>query len=743
MGKYNNFYIFFILMSLVLTGCEPEPDIRYTITVSAKPVSGGTVTGAGTYGEGTEVTVTATANEGYVFDSWTEDAAVVSKNAAYQFTVTDDHRLVANFEEIFVTDDLFTFILQEKVAEEGWENISMVESRDGRFLYVISSYDYKLYVVDSQTLAVISDLELEGWLSSITHHPVESSVFVTSTTGGTRDEQIPTLYIIDIDIDGNAVLRESVEADTGRIGERMDGVVVAPDGNTAYLMFRSGIIFKIDLVTLETQRLPHAVVGGSFNSIAVHPKGDYLYAYTSSTTELEVYDLNNGYEKVAKFRATSTPIFNAAGSLMTLPYFSANRYIEPNEHSVTAYLSELEDWVSLIGFAQNDEILITKTLGNQIAIYGTRSANRLKRFELKRNGAFANLDRAFVSRCGGKIYGTDRGEVAVYEISKVVHDDLEDMSLEKLKKIRTLETGTHQPYDVIRDPSENRLLVFDRDYHEFDGQGKIISIEIPSGQISVISDSDFSGAENNVGDRKIDPSGEYLFLVSPDWIKRVHLETLEVETFGMAVDVYSIGQAAFKDDETLLITATKREITDRGTRIDTGLLMAYNLTDETIDWKVELSLNHPQDIAITPDQSIAVIGSPIGQSTVIVDIDQGEVIEEAGVGRVNSISVSEDGSTAYLLSQYLFVLNLNDFSYDRFFAGTGEKRYHNVLEDKNLILVSNEGDNNIALLDKKGYSAFGTAHVGVEPFGVFYFSDSDTLVTFDDSSNKLVLFEMP
>jgi len=49
---------------------EPEPEpVEYTITVSA--ADGGTVsTEGGTYDEGTEITVTATANEGYSFRGW-------------------------------------------------------------------------------------------------------------------------------------------------------------------------------------------------------------------------------------------------------------------------------------------------------------------------------------------------------------------------------------------------------------------------------------------------------------------------------------------------------------------------------------------------------------------------------------------------------------------------------------------------------------------------------------------------
>ena len=70
---------------------------NYTVTVSANPNEGGTVEGGGTFEEGQSCTVTATANNGYTFNNWTENGNVVSSNASYTFTVTENHNLVANF----------------------------------------------------------------------------------------------------------------------------------------------------------------------------------------------------------------------------------------------------------------------------------------------------------------------------------------------------------------------------------------------------------------------------------------------------------------------------------------------------------------------------------------------------------------------------------------------------------------------------------------------------------------------
>ena len=69
-----------------------------TVTVSANPTAGGTVSGGGNYSGGASCTLTATANWGYHFVNWTKGGAVVSTSASYSFTVTElSAEYVANF----------------------------------------------------------------------------------------------------------------------------------------------------------------------------------------------------------------------------------------------------------------------------------------------------------------------------------------------------------------------------------------------------------------------------------------------------------------------------------------------------------------------------------------------------------------------------------------------------------------------------------------------------------------------
>jgi hypothetical protein len=82
--------------------------INYTISVSALPSAGGTVSGGGTFASGSSRTVTTTANSGYTFANWTENGSVMSSSASYTFTLNGNRNLVANFNSVDTTPPALT-----------------------------------------------------------------------------------------------------------------------------------------------------------------------------------------------------------------------------------------------------------------------------------------------------------------------------------------------------------------------------------------------------------------------------------------------------------------------------------------------------------------------------------------------------------------------------------------------------------------------------------------------------------
>ena len=80
----------------------------YTITANAEPAAGGTVTGDGTYNQGTTCTLVASPNDGYEFVNWTKNGMVVAEGMSYSFQVTENAVYIANFTQSIVNYTITT-----------------------------------------------------------------------------------------------------------------------------------------------------------------------------------------------------------------------------------------------------------------------------------------------------------------------------------------------------------------------------------------------------------------------------------------------------------------------------------------------------------------------------------------------------------------------------------------------------------------------------------------------------------
>ena len=92
-------YTFNVFANRNLVANFTQSTTNYTVATSSNPVAGGTTSGAGTYASGASVTVIATANNGYTFSNWTENGNVVNSNTSYNFTISGNRNLVANFTQ--------------------------------------------------------------------------------------------------------------------------------------------------------------------------------------------------------------------------------------------------------------------------------------------------------------------------------------------------------------------------------------------------------------------------------------------------------------------------------------------------------------------------------------------------------------------------------------------------------------------------------------------------------------------
>ena len=90
-------YSFYVTENSTCVAYFTQQITSYTITATANPTNGGTVTGAGSYPSGSTATLKAIANTGFIFTNWTRDGSVVSTDATYSFTVSENASYVANF----------------------------------------------------------------------------------------------------------------------------------------------------------------------------------------------------------------------------------------------------------------------------------------------------------------------------------------------------------------------------------------------------------------------------------------------------------------------------------------------------------------------------------------------------------------------------------------------------------------------------------------------------------------------
>ena len=105
------------------------------VTAVANIVGGGIVTGGGVYDFGAECTLTASANEGYLFVDWTENGRHVSYDTNYSFVVTEGRNLVANFREGYGCDIIFDFYDE---YGDGWNSNKLVVTDDIGYTYTLT-----------------------------------------------------------------------------------------------------------------------------------------------------------------------------------------------------------------------------------------------------------------------------------------------------------------------------------------------------------------------------------------------------------------------------------------------------------------------------------------------------------------------------------------------------------------------------------------------------------------------------
>ena len=372
---------------------------NYTVSATANPVAGGTVTGADTYQEGATATLTATPNTGYKFVNWTKGGEVVSTDATYSFPVTENVELVANFEVITSKDprawaydmksgeegDNYTFTFKATTA--GQATISF-KDKDGNELAQPASQTMTAAAGENK-FTIAKNAFAAGvdafWSITMDGSPIEGVVEVTDQTRGIYDFYNMMGVVVDNNTDskdfGKIYIQQSYERSYASSSTSNNGLTTRANEQT------SGIfVYNQDLDELNnpsnvglkpTMPAGYTEIGSSssaFQRLNIHPKtGNLVFSHAVSGNPA-VFAINrddmtsavtNLLTGVADMTRSVAHCFDAEGTLYVMDFAGstgavykvingeATRITEISAKFVNAYITMASDGRGGIWISQN------------------------------------------------------------------------------------------------------------------------------------------------------------------------------------------------------------------------------------------------------------------------------------------------------------------------------------------------------------------------------------------------------
>ena len=134
----------------------------FDLVLNASPSNGGTLSGAGTYDKGKQVSIDASPNPGWVFTSWSGGEVNDANSSETSFQLLADTTLTANF--IFVGLPEYTLTIQQNPLEGGT---------------VTGSGEYEEGTEASIMAVPNSGYEFIGWTGGVPESPEEAETSIT------------------------------------------------------------------------------------------------------------------------------------------------------------------------------------------------------------------------------------------------------------------------------------------------------------------------------------------------------------------------------------------------------------------------------------------------------------------------------------------------------------------------------------------------------------------------------------
>ena len=280
----NSTYSFTVNSNRTLVAHFQSQPSQYTITLSANPTNGGSVSGGGTYSQGQTCTVIANANPSYSFVNWTENGTQVSTNSTYSFTVTGNRTLVANFS----------------YSPTGYVINATAEPSYGGLVSGAGTYN------QGQTCTLIAT-------------PNPNYDFVNWTEGGNEVSTSPTYSFT---VNGNRTLVAHFESQVYTISVSANPT----DGGTVYGGGDYSAGITCNLIAVPNNN--YSFLNWTENGVVVSSESDYSFVVTGNRTLMAnfvFYDGVNELEDAVSVypNPTSNKVFIEGNRLRKIEVFNA------------------------------------------------------------------------------------------------------------------------------------------------------------------------------------------------------------------------------------------------------------------------------------------------------------------------------------------------------------------------------------------------------------------------------------
>lgn len=167
-------YQFDIIADTTIEARFREPAARHNVTASVSPSGSGTVSGTGSFEEGSNCTVVAAAASGYQFKEYQKNGTQVSTSASYTFAVMEDVALVAIFEEV---QSGFSNVTNDGTAYNS--NLQSVS-----YMKVAGSY-----AGEATVASMILSTQKPAVGSTHTYDPTSQAAFISDIVNGNFETQ--------------------------------------------------------------------------------------------------------------------------------------------------------------------------------------------------------------------------------------------------------------------------------------------------------------------------------------------------------------------------------------------------------------------------------------------------------------------------------------------------------------------------------------------------------------------------